>query len=69
LGCSSHSLRHTYVSLLVSAGLPLAVISEMVGHNNPTTTLNIYTHLLNQDKTTASNMISEKFGNLKSSNN
>ena len=41
-----HSLRHTHVSLLIKAGVPINVISNRVGHANPSITHNIYAHLL-----------------------
>lgn len=40
-----HSLRHTYASLCVAAGIPAFDISRFMGHAKPTTTLAIYTHL------------------------
>ena len=45
-----HSLRHTYISSLISAGVPLKVVSQLVGHSSEKITLEIYTHTLkNQD--------------------
>jgi integrase len=43
---SFHKLRHTYISLLIKAGVPINVISERVGHANPSITHNVYSHLL-----------------------
>ncbi|MFZ1176526.1 MAG: tyrosine-type recombinase/integrase [Mycobacterium sp.] len=40
-----HSLRHTYASLCVAAGIPPFDISRFMGHAKPTTTLGIYAHL------------------------
>ena len=40
-----HSLRHTYASLCVAAGIPPFDISRFMGHAKPTTTLSIYAHL------------------------
>ena len=44
-----HSLRHTYASLCVAAGIPPLEISRFMGHAKVTTTLGIYTHLFNTD--------------------
>ena len=33
-GLSCHSLRHTAVTLLKEAGIPQAVVMELVGHDN-----------------------------------
>jgi len=41
---SFHSLRHTFVSLAAEAGIPLAVIQDMVGHTSVAMTRH-YTHL------------------------
>ncbi|OFB38362.1 integrase [Mycolicibacterium sp. (ex Dasyatis americana)] len=48
-GFKFHSLRHTYVSLCVAAGIPPLEISRFVGHSKVTTTLNIYAHLFEDD--------------------
>lgn len=39
---SFHKLRHNYASDLLSAGVDLAVVSRMLGHNNIETTANTY---------------------------
>lgn len=39
-----HDVRHTYASVLASAGLSLPVIGALLGHASPTTTAR-YTHL------------------------
>lgn len=45
-----HSLRHTYVSYLVSKGIELLTISQLIGHKDLTVTLQTYTHLLENKK-------------------
>ncbi len=40
-----HALRHTFTSRAVKTGVSDKVISEILGHTNVTTTLNIYTHI------------------------
>lgn len=47
---STHIFRHTHISHLASLGIPLKVIMERVGHDNPQTTLRIYTHVTKRSK-------------------
>ncbi|WP_310779168.1 tyrosine-type recombinase/integrase [Mycobacterium sp. Z3061] len=44
-----HSLRHTYASLCVAAGIGADKLSRRLGHAKITTTLDIYTHLFPDD--------------------
>ena len=39
-----HDLRHSYASLALGRGVPLAVIGKLLGHKNPATTQR-YAHL------------------------
>ena len=41
-----HALRHTHVSLLIASGMDILKISRRLGHDKPTTTLNVYGHLI-----------------------
>jgi integrase len=43
-GARLHDLRHTYASVLASAGLSLPVIGALLGHSTPVTT-HRYAHL------------------------
>ena len=39
-----HDLRHSYATWLVSDGVPINVVSRLMGHEQISTTLNRYTH-------------------------
>lgn len=47
---SPHSLRHTHVSLLAAAGVPLEVISHRCGHADSDVTREIYLHVTQKMK-------------------
>ena len=44
--CTPHTLRRTYISLLLAAGCDPAYVRQQVGHTDPTLTLRIYQRLL-----------------------
>jgi len=41
-----HDCRHTAATLMLAAGTPVKVVSEVLGHSSVTTTLSIYAHVL-----------------------
>lgn len=47
---SPHSLRHTFVSMLLAKGVDIKIISELIGHEKVSTTYNIYAHLMPNQK-------------------
>lgn len=49
---SLHSFRHTFVSFCANAGVPLAVVAEIVGHGNPAMTEH-YSHISTESKRSA----------------
>jgi integrase len=44
-----HDVRHSYVTALIAAGVPLKVVSQRVGHASPMVTMSIYQHVLPGD--------------------
>jgi integrase len=40
-----HSLRHTFATLALDNGVPLAVISETLGHSSIRVTADVYCHV------------------------
>ena len=55
-GVSLHSLRHSCATILLSNGVPLAVVSEQLGHANQNITLSIYSHAIPADKRAAASV-------------
>lgn len=49
-----HSLRHTNASLLIANGTDVATVAGLLGHSQPSTTLDIYTHTFDKNKKAAS---------------
>jgi len=43
-----HDLRHTCATLLLSRGVPVKVVSEMLGHGDVAITLAVYQSVLPQ---------------------
>lgn len=63
-----HSLRHTNVTLLLDANVPVVTVSQRVGHAKSSTTLNIYAdHLVESDRE-ASNKLGSYFEQVEKNN-
>lgn len=58
-----HSLRHTYASLLISDGTPLVVVAHNMGHAQPSTTSNIYAHVIASAEAKAA-QVTDRFADL-----
>lgn len=56
---TAHQLRHTYACILHKAGIPLKEAQYFMGHKEIKMLLNIYTHLDEKDKLTASNLLND----------
>ena len=41
-----HDFRHSYVSMLIEANVPITVIAKLAGHSSPQITYSIYGHLM-----------------------
>lgn len=39
---SPHSLRHTFATQALQAGVPLEVVSKLLDHQSPATTIKVY---------------------------
>ena len=52
-----HSLRHTFATRALECGMDVKTLSEILGHKNPTVTLNRYTHSLMEHKANMMNRL------------
>ncbi len=49
-GVSPHSLRRTYISILLAAGADPRYVMRQVGHRDPSTTLRIYAQVIERER-------------------
>ena len=54
-----HDLRHTSASIQLNRGVPILVVSKRLGHANPSTTLNVYSHLYMESQDEADRVMDE----------
>lgn len=54
-----HDLRHTAASLMLNHGIPVVVVSKILGHANPSVPLNVYAHCLVDMQNEAANLMDE----------
>ena len=54
-----HDLRHTAASLMLNHGIPVIVVSRMLGHSKPSITLDIYGHLYHEMQDEAARLMDE----------
>jgi integrase len=57
-----HDLRHSCASILAAQGVPPRVAMEILGHASITTTQNIYTHVFDDAKRQAADVMDHVFG-------
>lgn len=48
-GVTPHVLRHTYATAALSSGVPVNIVSSMLGHASPAITMGIYAHSIRTD--------------------
>lgn len=59
-----HDLRHSFASILLSAGVDLKVISELLGHSELAITANQYVHLFPSSRQAAAEKFDAQFSQL-----
>ena len=56
-----HALRHTWATRALEAGLDIKVVSQMLGHKNVITTMNIYQDVLDAEKIKAARTLNAQY--------
>jgi len=56
-GATMHDLRHTAAAILISNNLDPQSVAGVLGHKDPTTTLNIYSYFFRSKNTEAANIM------------
>ncbi|WP_034438591.1 tyrosine-type recombinase/integrase [Clostridium ihumii] len=56
-----HALRHTYATRLFEADIPIKTVQVLMGHSDIKTTMNIYTHVMPEQKIKAVEKINNLF--------
>ena len=59
-----HSLRHTAATLFIASGTDVGTVAGLLGHSQPSTTLDIYTHAFDKNKKSGQPDHAERIGNL-----
>nr|DAK65068.1 MAG TPA: Integrase [Caudoviricetes sp.] len=65
---STHTLRHTYASMLLDVSKDVTVVTKQIGHSNPSTTLRVYSHMLKGKDRNAVNCLEESINAEKEKN-
>ena len=58
-----HTLRHGAASLLLAAGVPVTLVSRMLGHSTPSFTLSVYSHAVPNSQHVVANAMESILGN------
>lgn len=59
-----HALRHTFATRAIECGIDVKTLSEILGHKNPTVTLNRYAHSLLEHKKDMMNKLGNQLKNV-----
>ncbi len=59
-----HALRHTFATRAIECGMDVKTLSEILGHKNPTVTLNRYAHSLLKHKKDMMNKLGDQIKNV-----
>jgi integrase len=57
-----HGLRHSCASVLLANGVPLTIVSAILGHSSTQVTAKVYAHLLDNGKQRAADALQKTYG-------
>jgi integrase len=57
-----HALRHSAATAMIAAGVPVPVVSDMLGHGDIRVTVGTYTHVIDQQRRAASDALAAALG-------
>jgi integrase len=57
-----HDLRHSHVSMLWDAGVPVPSISKRIGHSSPKVTMECYSHIFDKEEEKTLNFLNNLHG-------
>ena len=60
--CRFHELSHTNASLLIAQGVDVRTVAGLLGHSQPSTTLDIYAHAFDKTKREAQEKLGKVMG-------
>jgi len=61
-GVRLHDLRHYVATRLLTAGIDVRTVAGRLGHRNPSTTLNVYSHFVPESDQDAADTLGKIFG-------
>lgn len=56
-----HSIRHSYATRLFEAGVDIKTVQKLMGHSDYKTTLNIYVHVMDDEKEKAASVLDKMY--------
>jgi integrase len=65
-GIRLHDLRHYVATRLLTAGVDVRTVAGRLGHRNPSTTLNVYSHFVPESDQQAAEVLGRIFGDAES---
>ncbi len=56
-----HAFRHTAASIMITHGTDVVTVSKMLGHSKVSTTEDIYSHVIEESKQQAGNILADVY--------